>query len=37
MHSVAREGVDVAIGQLRPQGQGVIGETVKVAVSKVDA
>jgi hypothetical protein len=37
MHSVAREGVDVAIGQLRPQGQGIIGEAVKVAVSKADA
>ena len=37
MHSVAREGVDVAIGQLRPQGQGIIGEAVKVAVSTADA
>jgi hypothetical protein len=36
MHSVAREGVDVAIGQLRPQGQGIIGEAVKVTVSKID-
>jgi hypothetical protein len=36
MHNVAREGVDVAAGQLRPQGQGIIGEAVKVAVSKAD-
>jgi hypothetical protein len=36
MHSVAREGVDVAVGQLRPQGQGIIGEAVKVKVSKID-
>jgi hypothetical protein len=36
MHSVAREGVDVAVGQLRPQGQGIIGEAVKVTVSKID-
>jgi hypothetical protein len=26
MHNVAREGVDVAVGQLRPQGNGIIGE-----------
>jgi hypothetical protein len=36
MHSVAREGIDVAVGQTRPQGQGVIGEAVRVAVSKID-
>lgn len=36
MHSVAREGVDVAIGQTRPHGQGVIGSTVQVAVSELD-
>ena len=36
MHSVAREGVDVAVGQLRPQGQGTIGAAVKVAVSTID-
>lgn len=36
MHSVAREGVDVAVGQLRPQGQGIIGEAVKVTVSTID-
>jgi hypothetical protein len=36
MHSVAREGVDVAVGQLRPQGQGIIGESVKVRVSTID-
>lgn len=35
IHSVAREGIDVAIGQIRPQGQGIIGEAVKVTVSKV--
>jgi hypothetical protein len=37
MHSVAREGVDVAIGQARPQGQGIIGATVQVAVSELDS
>jgi hypothetical protein len=36
IHSVAREGVDVAIGQTRPHGQGVIGSTVQVAVSELD-
>jgi hypothetical protein len=36
MHSVAREGIDVAVGQIRPQGQGIIGEAVKVTVSKID-
>ena len=36
MHNVAREGVDVAVGQLRPQGQGIIGEAVKVTVSTID-
>ena len=36
IHSVAREGIDVAIGQTRPQGQGIIGEAVRVAVSKID-
>ena len=36
MHSVAREGVDVALGQTRPHGQGVIGSTVQVAVSELD-
>jgi len=36
MHSVAREGVDVAVGQLRPQGQGIIGEAVKVTVSQIN-
>ena len=36
MHSVAREGIDVAVGQLRPQGQGIIGTTVSVAVSELD-
>jgi hypothetical protein len=35
MHSVAREGIDVAVGQVRPQGQGIIGEAVKVTVSKI--
>ena len=35
MHSVAREGIDVAVGQIRPQGQGIIGEAVKVTVSKI--
>ncbi len=36
MHSAAREGVDVAAGQVRPQGQGVIGDAVQVAVSTID-
>ena len=30
MHSAAREGLDVAIGQLAPQGQGIIGGQVRV-------
>jgi hypothetical protein len=30
MHSTAREGLDVAIGQLEAQGQGLIGSTVHV-------
>jgi hypothetical protein len=36
MHNVAREGVDVAVGQLRPQGQGIIGDAVKVTASERD-
>jgi hypothetical protein len=36
IHSVAREGVDVAIGQLRAQGAGSIAQ-IPVAVSEVDA
>jgi len=36
MHSAAREGVDVAVGQTRPHGQGVIGSTVQVAVTELD-
>jgi hypothetical protein len=36
MHSVAREGVDVAVGQARPQGEGIIGQAVPVAVSEID-
>jgi hypothetical protein len=35
MHSVAREGVDVAIGQLRAQGQGTMALT-QVAVTELD-
>jgi hypothetical protein len=31
MHSAAREGVDVAIGQLAGQGQGIVGSIVSVA------
>jgi hypothetical protein len=31
MHSTAREGIDVAVGQLAPQGQGIIGSSVHVA------
>ncbi|MGH3154332.1 MAG: hypothetical protein ACRDOB_26905, partial [Streptosporangiaceae bacterium] len=30
MHSTAREGVDVAVGQLAPQGQGILGNSVQV-------
>jgi hypothetical protein len=37
MHSAAREGVDVAVGQTQPHGQGVIGSTVQVAVTELDA
>jgi hypothetical protein len=33
MHSAAREGVDVAIGQLAGQGQGLIGSVIGVAES----
>jgi MFS family permease len=30
MHSTAREGVDVAVGQLAAQGQGILGNSVQV-------
>jgi hypothetical protein len=33
MHSAAREGVDVAIGQLAGQGQGIVGSLISVAES----
>jgi hypothetical protein len=33
MHSAAREGVDVAIGQLAGQGHGVVGTVISVAES----
>jgi len=35
MHSVAREGADVAVGLARPQGQGTVGTTVPVTVSEI--
>lgn len=35
MHSAAREGVDVAVGQERPQGQGT-GRSLQVAVADID-
>jgi hypothetical protein len=35
MHSVAREAVDVAVGQARPQGQGTVGTSVPVTVSEI--
>jgi hypothetical protein len=35
MHSVAREGVDVAVGEARPQGQD-IGQSLQVAVADFD-
>lgn len=35
IHSVAREGVDVAIGEARPQGQD-IGKSLQVAVADLD-
>jgi hypothetical protein len=35
MHSVAREAVDVAAGQERPQGQGTVGTSVPVTVSEI--
>jgi hypothetical protein len=37
MHSVAREGVDVAIGQERPQGEGTARSAMRVVVSDFDA
>jgi hypothetical protein len=37
MHSVAREGADVAAGQAPPQGQGTLGASVPVTVSEVDS
>jgi MFS family permease len=30
MHSTAREGIDVAVGQLAAQGQGILGNSVQV-------
>jgi hypothetical protein len=36
MHSVAREGIDVAIGQLHAQGQGTMSR-ISVAVSQLDS
>jgi hypothetical protein len=33
MHSAAREGVDVAIGQLPGQGQGIVGSVIGVTES----
>ena len=33
MHSAAREGVDVAIGQLAGQGHGIVGSLIGVAES----
>ncbi len=36
MHSVAREGVDVAVGRVQAQGQGMAAQT-HVAVSEIDA
>ncbi len=36
MHSVAREGVDVATGQLRPQGGGAAESIMPVVVSDID-
>ena len=33
MHSAAREGVDVAIGQLAGQGEGIVGSLITVAES----
>jgi len=35
MHSIAHEGVEVAMGQARPQGQGTVGSAVQVAVSEI--
>lgn len=35
MHSAAREGVDVAVGQTRPQGHGT-GRSLQVAVADID-
>lgn len=30
MHNTTREGIDVAVGQVAPQGQGIIGSTITV-------
>jgi hypothetical protein len=30
MHSATREGVDVAVGQVAPQGRGIVGSTIAV-------
>jgi hypothetical protein len=35
IHSVAREGIDVAVGEARPQGQN-IGQSLQVTVTDVD-
>jgi hypothetical protein len=35
MHSTTREGIDVAVGQIPPQGQGIIGSSI--AVTEVGA
>lgn len=31
MHSATREGVDVAVGRMEAQGQGIIGTAIPVA------
>ncbi len=35
MHSAAREGIDVAVGQLAPQGRGIVGTDVRIAVTDI--
>jgi hypothetical protein len=35
MHNAAREGIDVAVGQLPPQGQGIVGTDVRIAEMEI--
>ena len=35
MHNTAREGIDVAVGQIPPQGQGIVGTAVGIAETDI--